>query len=167
MSKDRDRGDFRERLWRDRRPEPPEKVLPIHAPAEARLPEPLPPDAPESSPPYGGPYSAFEVLNRAERLHIVTGAGPSRFPSYHYLVDIIFDHHLQSAFTLIYTTLIVNVAGWNLWPVVHAISFGNCGIIREYHPKRYDAPTSRDAPLIEAIHFITADEKIAEHDDER
>jgi hypothetical protein len=101
---------------------------------------------------------AFELRDRAERLHIVRGAGPSRFPNYNYLLDISYDHHLQSAFTLIYTFMIVEVTGWNLWPIVHAISFGNCERIREFHPKLYDVPESGE-PIIEKIQITAVDEK--------
>jgi hypothetical protein len=54
--------------------------------------------------------------------------------------------------------MIVEVTGWNLWPIVHAISFGNCERIREFHPKLYDVPESGE-PIIEKIQITAVDEK--------
>ena len=90
---------------------------------------------------------------------ILSGApGRRAFPNYNYLLDISFDHHHQSAFTLIYTFMIVGVTGWNLWPVVHAISFGHCERILEFHPKLYDPP-AKGEPIIEKIVITAMDEK--------
>jgi hypothetical protein len=142
MSKDTDKGGFAGRLWGAGReaPSPPdEKVLSMKAPTDRA-------------------YVAFEIRERAERLQIIRGAGPSRFPNYNYLLDISFDHHLQSSVTLIYSFMIVEITGSNLEPVVHAISLGNCDRIREYHPKVYDPPAQGD-PLIEKIQITVADEK--------
>jgi hypothetical protein len=150
MSKDTDKGSFAGRLWgagREGTSPPDEKVLSMKAPPMAR------PAAPPDR-----AYVAFEIREHADRLHIMRCAGPSRFPSYSYLLDISFDHHLQSAFTLIYTFMIVEVTGSNLEPVVNAISFGNCERIREYHPKLYDPPAQGE-PLIEKIQITAADEK--------
>jgi hypothetical protein len=75
------------------------------------------------------------------------------------LLDISYDHFQHSAFTLIYTFMIVEVTGWNLESVVHAINFGNCERITEYHAKLYDPPAQGE-PLIEKIQITTADEKL-------
>ena len=104
-------------------------------------------------------YGAFDTLDHPARLHIMRGAGPSRFPAYSYLLDMSFDHHLQSAFTLVYTFMIVEVTGRNLGPIVHAISSSKCERIREYHAKLYDPPGSGE-PVIEKIVVTTADEKL-------
>lgn len=156
MSKDADKGGFAGRLWgggreRERDPQTDEKVLPLKAPADVR-------PAARPAEPHDRAYVAFDLRDHAERLHIMRGAGPSRFPGYNYLLDISFDHHLQSAFTLIYTFMIVEVTGCDLGPVVHAISFGNCERIREYHPKLYDPPAPGE-PLIDKIHITAADDK--------
>jgi len=154
MSRDTDKGGFAERLWGggEEGPAAQEKVLPLKSPAEAR------PAARPSGAPDDRAYAAFEIRERAERLHIVRATGPSRFPNYNYLLDISFDHHLQSAFTLIYTFMVVEVTGWNLEPIVHAISYGNCERIREFNAKLYDAP-AKGEPLIEKIHIVAVDEK--------
>ena len=60
----------------------------------------------------------------------------------------------------LYTFMIVEVTGRNLEPVVHAISYGNCGCIREFHPKLYDRPAPGE-PVIETIHITAADEKLS------
>jgi hypothetical protein len=150
MSKESSTGGFAGRLWgggREPSFQPAEKVGPPGAPPEAR-----------SAVPPNRAYVAFEIQERTDRLHIMRCAGPSRFPNYNYLLDISFDHHLQSAFTLIYTFMIVEVTGSNLWPVVDAISHGNCERIREYHPKLYDHPALGE-PLIEKVQITAADEK--------
>ena len=147
MSRDAEKGGFGDRLWggarepREREPQTDDKVVPLKRPPGDRA------------------YVAFETSDRAERLHIVRAAGPSRFPSYSYLLDISFDHHLQSAFTLIYTFMIVEVTGRNLETVVHAIGLGKCNCFREYHPKLYDRPAEGE-PFIEKITITAADEKL-------
>lgn len=147
MSTDADKSGKGGRLWagggRDKA-QAHEKVLPLKPPAP--------------STPQDRNYVAFELRDRAERLHIVRAADTSRFPNYNYLLDISYDHHHQSAFTLIYTFMLVEVTGWNLWPIVHAISFGNCACIREFHMKLYEVPATGE-PLIEKITITAADEK--------
>jgi hypothetical protein len=54
--------------------------------------------------------------------------------------------------------MIVRVTGRNLAQVVQAISAGNCGRIREFHTKLYDPPP-KDAPFIQEIAIISADEE--------
>jgi len=152
MSRDAEKGGFaeRERLWsgRDKGPPAQEKVLPLK------------PERPAFAPPaqHDRAYVAFETCDRAERLHIMRGAGPSRFPNYNYLLDISFDHHLQSAFSLIYTFMVVEVTGSNLGPIVHAVSLGTCARIREFHHKLYDPPAGTE-PVIVKIQIVAADEK--------
>lgn len=147
MSKDADKGGFGGKLWSGREPQADEKVLPLKPPAA----KPATQD--------DRAYVSFEIRERAERLHIMRSAEPSRFPAYSYLLDISFDHHLQSAFTLIYTFMLVEVTGWNLGPIVHALSFGNCERIREYSPHLYDLPADGE-PLIQKINITAADEKL-------
>lgn len=155
MSKEAEKsGGFTERLWggreknvRQTEPQQEEKVVQLVQPAS-------PPDR---------TYTAFDIREHAERLHILRATEPSRFPSYQYLLDISYDHTHQSAFVLIFTFMIVEVEGWNLGPIVHAISFGNCERITQYHPKLYDAPAQGE-PLIEKIQITTADEKLMNRD---
>jgi hypothetical protein len=150
MNKESSTGGFAGRLWGGGR-EPSsgqdEKVVPPEIPPAVR-----------PAAPHDRAYVAFEIQERTDRLHIMRCAGPSRFPNYNYLLDISFDHHLQSAFTLIYTFMIVEVTGSNLGPVVDAISLGDCERIREYHPKLYDPP-AQGQPLIEKVQITAADEK--------
>ena len=152
MSTEAERGGHAARLWgsgREKERQAEEKVLPLKPPAELL----------QSIQQDDRVYVPFELRERAERLHIVRGAGPSRFPGYTYLLDISFDHHLHSAFVLIYTFMVVEVTGSNLGPIVHAISFGNCERIREYHPKLHASPAEGE-PLIEKIQITAADEKL-------
>ena len=93
MSKGSNTSGFAGRLWgggREPSFQPDEKVVPPEIPPAVR-----------PAAPHDRAYVAFEIRERADRLHIMRCAGPSRFPNYH-LLDISFDHHLQSAFTLIY-----------------------------------------------------------------
>jgi hypothetical protein len=103
-------------------------------------------------------YVAFQLRNNAERLHIRRAKDPSRFPAYSYLLDISYDPFHQSAFTLIYSFMVVEVRGWNLEPVVHAISYGDCDRICEFDSRQYDKPAQGE-PLIEFIEITVADEK--------
>jgi hypothetical protein len=154
MTRDADKGGgLGGRLWGGREKNPretdrptEEKVLPLKTPAARPT-------------THDRTYVAFEIREHAERLHIRRSAQPSRFPSYNYLLDISYDHFQHSAFTLIYTFMIVEVTGWNLESVVHAISFGNCERLTEYNSKLYDAPAQGE-PLIEKINIVTADEKL-------
>jgi hypothetical protein len=106
-------------------------------------------------------YAAFEIRDHAERMHIHCATQPSRYPSYHHLLDIIFDHDFEGVFTLIYSFMAVEVTGRHLAPVVHAISYGNCGCIREHHKKLYDSPAP-DAPVIESISIVAATQPAAD-----
>jgi hypothetical protein len=98
-------------------------------------------------------YTAFDIGTVGEyipRLHIRCAANPSHYPTYSTLLDIIVDEAFKSGFTLIYSFMTVEVTGQNLAPIVHAISYGQCERIREFHSKLYDRPP-KDATLIEAI----------------
>jgi hypothetical protein len=103
-------------------------------------------------------YVAFKLRDGAERLQIIRATKPARFPAASYLLDISYDHFHQSAFSLIYTFMVVDVTGWNLEPVVHAINFGNCDNIREFDPRQHDHP-GKGEPLIETINITAADEE--------
>lgn len=101
-------------------------------------------------------YVAFELRDHATRLHIQCAAQSSRFPAYNYLLDIIYDHDFASIFTLVYSFMVVEVTGHNLGPIVHALNFGNCERIREFHKKLYDPPAKKEDPLIESIKITAA-----------
>jgi hypothetical protein len=103
-------------------------------------------------------YVAYEVREHAQRLHIHCAAQPSHFPVYSCLLDIIYDHDFGKTFTLVYSFMMVEVAGHHLGAVVEAISAGNCERIREYHRKLYDAPDP-GAPLIDSVTITVASEK--------
>ncbi|WP_263377236.1 hypothetical protein [Granulicella aggregans] len=100
-------------------------------------------------------YSAVEFRDNATRLHIQSASLPSRFPAYTYLLDIIYDHDEDSIFTLVYSFMVVEVTGRNLWPIVHAIDYGRCKHIREFHKDLYDPP-AKDAPIVESIKVTAA-----------
>jgi hypothetical protein len=147
MSKENDTDTFTGRLWSGGRGAAP--------PAdEELLQKPRRPAAPDDR-----VYEAYSVADRPPALEILRAAGPSRFPSYSYLLDIVFDHHLRSAFTLVYTFMIVEVTGCDLAPIVHAINARKCETIREFSKKPYDPP-AHGAPIIEKIQITAADEKL-------
>lgn len=106
-------------------------------------------------------YVPFFLRDRTERLQVVPVSEPSRFPVYSSLLDIIFDHDHQSAFTLVYSFMLVKVTGSNLGPIVHALNFGRCAAIHEYHPNRYSGPPDEDKPIIESIMTVSAVDKTA------
>ena|ERR1700734_1544777 len=137
----------RGRLWGGSRPQDAAQILPIERSAE-RSGRP----APEST-----AYVAFELRDGAARIEIECAASPSRFPAYSYLLDVIYDRFHQSAFSLVYSFMVVNVRGANLEPVVHAVNFGQCELIREFDPRRHDRPDQTE-PLIEAIEIVARDE---------
>jgi hypothetical protein len=51
--------------------------------------------------------------------------------------------------------MLVEVTGNHLGAVVHAINYGNCERINEYHVKLYDR-SAPDQPIIEAIRVTAA-----------
>lgn len=149
MSKDEGKGGLG-RLWSAGAPRKEttkaDKVLPMERPPDARA------HADRT-------YRAFDLGDNATRLEIRRAAEPSRYPAYHYLLDMNADRFHQAAFSLVYNFMLVTVKGRNLAPVVHAISFGNCERITEFSAREHDKPDAGE-PLIESIEFVTADEKI-------
>lgn len=106
-------------------------------------------------------YVPFLLRDRAERLQLVPVSEPSRFPAYSSLLDIIFDHDHESAFTLVYSFMLVKVTGSNLGPIVHALNFGRCAAIHQYYPNRFSGPPDQDKPLVESILTVSAVDKTA------
>ena len=100
-------------------------------------------------------YVAHEVREHPQRLHICCAAQPSHYPAYSSLLNIIHDHDFDKAFTLVYSFMLVEVTGNHLGAVVHAINYGNCERINEYHVKLYDR-SAPDQPIIEAIRVTAA-----------
>jgi hypothetical protein len=138
-------------LWGARRaplPTPQRPAAPLPAPDPN--PRVLPLAVPE---PGDRTYAAFAVREHAPRLNIRCARGPSRFPGYHYLLDIIFDYDFSAAFTLVYTFMVVEVTGQNLEPIAHAIAYGSCERIVEFHPRHHERPAAGE-PMIEAIKIV-------------
>jgi hypothetical protein len=144
VSNDADRSGI-SRLWsgggtRERAPRPePERisdnVVPLHPDDRA--------------------YKAFDVREHPPRIHIHCATLPSHYPAYSSLLNIIFDHNFERAFTLVYSFMLVEVTGTYLGAVVHAINFGNCERLCEFHAKFYDRPAP-DQPIIESIKVTAA-----------
>jgi hypothetical protein len=106
-------------------------------------------------------YVPFFLRDRAERVQVVPVSEPSRFPAYGYLLDIIFDHDHESAFTLVYSFMLVKVTGSNLGPIVQALNLGRCAAIHQYYPNRFSGPPDQDKPLVESITTVSAVDKTA------
>jgi hypothetical protein len=100
-------------------------------------------------------YVALEVREHPARLHICCATQPSHYPAYSSLLNIIHDHNFDKAFTLVYSFMLVEVTGNHLGAIVHAINFGNCERINEYHAKLYDRPAADD-PIIESVTITAA-----------
>ena len=100
-------------------------------------------------------YKAFDVREHPARIHIHCATLPSHYPAYSSLLNIIFDHNFERAFTLVYSFMLVEVTGTHLGAVVHAINYGNCERICEFHSKFYDRPAP-DQPIIEGIKVTAA-----------
>lgn len=106
-------------------------------------------------------YVAHEVRENPRRLHICCATQPSHYPAYSSLLNIIHDHNFDKAFTLVYSFMLVEVTGNHLGAIVHAINYGNCERIYEYHSKIYDRPAPNEA-VIESV-TITAAIGATEH----
>jgi hypothetical protein len=100
-------------------------------------------------------YKAFDVREHPARIHIHCATLPSHYPAYSSLLNIIFDHNFERAFTLVYSFMLVEITGTHLGAIVHAINYGNCERICEFHTKFYDRPAP-DQPIIEAIKVTAA-----------
>lgn len=100
-------------------------------------------------------YVAHEVREHPQRLHICCATQPSHYPAYTSLLNMIHDHNFDKAFTLVYSFMLVEVTGNHLGAIVHAINYGNCERITEYHAKLYDRPAP-DQPIIEVIKVTAA-----------
>ena len=127
-------GTAKEKTNRPEQPRPPDKVVQLR------------PDR---------AYVAHEVRDHPQRLHICCATQPSHYPAYSSLLDIIHDHNFDKAFTLVYSFMLVEVTGNHLGAIVHAISYGNCERIGEYHSKLYDRPPASE-PIIESITITAA-----------
>jgi len=86
--------------------------------------KPMPPPAPRQAA-QSNSYVAFETREGTATLHLHRASEPSRFPSYNYLLDIIYEHDFQSAFQLIYSFMAVEVRGEHLDPIIHALNYRN------------------------------------------
>jgi hypothetical protein len=106
-------------------------------------------------------YVPFFLRDRTERVQLVPVSEPSRFPVYTSLLDIIFDHDHQAAFTLVYSFMLVKVTGVNLGPIVHAINFGRCAAIHQYYQKHFSGQPDPDKALVESIQTVSAVDKTA------
>lgn len=100
-------------------------------------------------------YIAHEVRDHPLRLHICCATQPSHYPAYSSLLNIIHDHNFDKAFTLVYSFMLVEVTGTHLGAVVHAISYGNCERINEFHTKLFDRPAPNE-PTIDGIRITAA-----------
>jgi hypothetical protein len=100
-------------------------------------------------------YVSHEVRDHPQRLHLCCATQASHYPAYSSLLNIIHDHDFDRGFTLVFSFMLVEVTGARLGAVVHAISYGNCERITEYHRKLHDPPTS-DLPVIETIKITAA-----------
>jgi hypothetical protein len=63
-------------------------------------------------------YVAHEVREHPQRLHICCATQPSHYPAYSSLLNIIYDHKFERAFTLVYSFMMVEVIGNHLGAVV-------------------------------------------------
>jgi hypothetical protein len=100
-------------------------------------------------------YVSHEVREHPPRLHISCATQPSHYPAYSSLLNIIHDHNFDKAFTLVYSFMLVEITGNHLGAIVHAINYGNCERINEYHAKLYDRPGAND-PIIESVTITAA-----------
>lgn len=100
-------------------------------------------------------YIPQEFRDHPQRLHICCATQPSHYPAYSSLLNIIHDHTFDKAFTLVYSFMLVEVTGNNLGAIVHAINYGNCERIFEYHSKIYDKPSPNE-PVIESVTITAA-----------
>jgi len=138
---------FGGRLWTGNRTKesavPAEKVLPLKA---AAIPKPAQGDR---------EYKAFETRDHAACIDIKCATGPSHYPAYSSLLNVIYDHHFGKAFTMVYSFMLVEITGSNLSPIVHAISFRNCERITEFHTKLHDRPAQSE-PIVESVRITAA-----------
>jgi len=125
--------------------------------AKEKPPRPEPPRAPDNVVPLrpDRAYRAFEVREHPPSLHIFCATQPSHYPAYSSLLNIIYDHDFDKAFTLVYSFMLVEITGNHLGAVVHALNYRNCERITEFHTKHHDRPGASD-PIIESVTITAA-----------
>ncbi|WP_052888113.1 hypothetical protein [Thermogemmatispora carboxidivorans] len=98
-------------------------------------------------------YAAYGPGDRSqERLQIRPKKGPWHSPSYRYLIDIVYDPQGKEL-VLVYSALLVKIAGRNLQSLYEALFEGTCAFVQEYHPTRF-TPPGRDEPIIEFLELV-------------
>jgi hypothetical protein len=115
-----------------------------------RKPQRLPAMEPEVPTTKDRAYTAFSTRDHPAALQLRRATEPARYPTYSYLLDMSFDHHLQSALTLFYSFEVVEITGDNLGQIAHAIDFRMCECITEFYAKIHDLPAAGE-PLVKSI----------------
>jgi len=95
-------------------------------------------------------YQAFEAQDKVLRLDILRTSGESHCPAYAHLLDIVYGSRFYSSISLVFTTLIVNVNGKSLKPVVTALKLQKAAAITEFDAELFDWPADGE-PMIERI----------------
>ncbi|GHO66546.1 hypothetical protein KSC_054380 [Ktedonobacter sp. SOSP1-52] len=104
-------------------------------------------------------YSAYGLGERSqERLEIRSLLAPWHAPSYHYLLDIVFNGNFGTETILTFSFLVVKIEGKNLQAVNVAIREGVCTYIQDYD-KREFTPPAEGEPVITKIEAVMRKEE--------
>jgi len=112
------------------------------------------------------PYEAFDKTGKPSpytEIRCVTQSSQS--PQSRFFMAAVFSSDFDSAFTLIYSFLAVEVRGQHLAEIRRAIQQGHCEFIQEFHENEF-LPLRPGQPVIESIRFITGeklDDILASH----
>ena len=92
-------------------------------------------------------YVAYKSVDRRQvRLKIRPALQAWERVPYSYLLRIVENSEYGTELGLVYTFMVVTVAGRNLQAIADAIETENCDFIQAFDPVRFDVPTDHAAP---------------------
>lgn len=87
-------------------------------------------------------------------MEILCITQPSQSPQSRFLLAAVFSSDYDTAFTLIYSFMAVEIRGKHLKEMRQAIQNSRCEFIQEYHENEF-LPPGKNEPVIESIQFLT------------
>ena len=104
-------------------------------------------------------YNAHSTGDRSqERLQIRRVLGAWHSPSYRYLMDVVQDGSQGEELVLVYSFMLVKIAGRNMQSIAAAIFEGTCIFIQDYHEKEFTPPAAT-TPVITKIEIVVRGEE--------
>ncbi|GHO98723.1 hypothetical protein KSF_087710 [Reticulibacter mediterranei] len=101
------------------------------------------------------PYEAFDTADKpCPYTEFRCVSQPSQSPQSRFFLGAVFRIDEDTALTLLYSFLAVEIRGRNLKAVRQAVQNGCCSFLQEFDEATFHLPHS-DEPVIESLHFLT------------